>query len=133
MAFSINRATLLGNATKDAELKYTKNGKAVCTFSMATNRSIKDGDAWKDLPTFHRVIVWDKLAENASRNVKKGSKVVVEGRIDNRSYDDNGVTKYISEVVADTCITFISEKIGEQKSEEEKVFTTDEVADSVPF
>lgn len=107
MAFSINKAYLVGNVTKDPELKYTPNNNAVCTFNLATNRSIKKGDYWEDVATFHRVVVWGKIAEYINNNVVKGDPVVVEGRIENRSFEDkDGVTKYISEIIADNVIPY---------------------------
>lgn len=112
MAFSINKATLVGNISSDITLKSTNNGNSVVNFSLATNRSIKNQDgSYTDVATFHRVVVWGKLAEWVARDLSKGSKVFVEGRIDNRSYDDeSGVKKYISEIVADHVIGF-----GEKK------------------
>lgn len=150
MGFNINRVTLLGNATKPAELKYTPNGNAVCTFSMATNHGVKKGDQWEDVPTFHRIVVWGKLAEYANREIGKGTKVVIEGRIDNRTYKDkDGVDKYISEVVADTVVAFRTvpkSDTGEyppEPTDAEQVFTeggqpvtktkAEEVAEDIPF
>lgn len=106
MAFSINRATILGNVTKDPTVRYTQSGITVCSFSVATNHSIKQPDGtYKDIPTFHNVIVWGKTGEFISRDSKKGTKIYVEGRIQNRSYTDkNGVIKYTSEIVADQAI-----------------------------
>ena len=106
MSFSINKIYLAGNTTNDPELKYTPNGNPVLNFSMATNRGSKGKDGvYKNIPTFHRIIVWGKIAEYLARNLKKGDQVVVEGRQDNRSYEDkDGNKKYISEVIADSCI-----------------------------
>jgi single-strand DNA-binding protein len=107
MSYSINKVTLLGNATKAPELKYTPSGQAVCTFNMATNRGVKKNEEWVDVPTFHRIVVWAKQAEYAAKNIGKGTKVIVEGRIENRTYQDkDGITKNISEVVADNVIMF---------------------------
>lgn len=107
MAFSVNKVTLLGNVTQDPELKYTPGGTAVLNINIATNRSIKDKstDQWKDIATFHKVIVWGKLAEFISANVVKGDKVYVDGRIDNRSYEKDGQKRYITEVVAENVIS----------------------------
>lgn len=119
MAFSINKAYLVGNVTKDPVLKYTPNDNAVCTFNVATNRSIKKNDEWEDVATFHRVVVWGKIAEYINSNVAKGDPVVVEGRIENRSFEDEGVTKYISEIIADNVIPFERKsKSGNQKDAE---------------
>jgi len=106
MAFSINKVYLVGNVTKEPVVKHTPNGNAVCTFNLATNRSVKKGDEFEDVPTYHRIVVWGKIGEWIGNNVAKGEPMVVEGRIDNRSYEQDGVTKYISEVVADNAIPF---------------------------
>jgi single-strand DNA-binding protein len=144
MSYSINKVTLLGNATKAPELKYTPNGNAVCTFNMATNRGVKKGEEWTDVPTFHRIVVWAKQAEYAAKNISKGTKVIVEGRIENRTYQDkDNVTKNISEVVAENVIVFNivkSERPAEayvetpEAKEAAEVFTTgDKVAEEIPF
>jgi len=107
MPFSINLAVITGNVTRDPELKYTPSGTAVCTFGVATNHSIKKGDTWTDIPTFHNIVVWGKTAEYISNTVRKGTKVSITGRIDNRQYEaKDGTKRYISEIVADTVIPF---------------------------
>ena len=111
MAFSINMAVITGNVTRDPELRYTPSGAAVCSFGVATNHSIKKDDQWTDIPTFHNIVVWGKQAEYISNTVKKGMKVSLSGRIDNRQYDaKDGTKKYISEIVADTVIPFTERK-----------------------
>lgn len=106
MSFSINIAIVSGNVTRDPELRFTPSGQAVCSFGVATNRSIKKGDQWEEVPTFHNIVQWGKPAEFTANNLKKGSKVTVQGRIDNRSYDaKDGTKKYISEIVADSVIS----------------------------
>jgi len=107
MAFSVNKVTLLGNVARDVELRYTPNGTAVATFTLATNRSIKDENeqsGYRDIPSFHRVTVWSKLAEFASKQLYKGEKVYVEGRLDYRSYEKDGNTVYATDIVLDTII-----------------------------
>jgi single-strand DNA-binding protein len=108
MAFSINRATLVGNAGKDAEIRYTGSGKPVASFSLATT------DSWTDKATgqkqertdWHNIVAWNWLAEYCNENVKKGKRVLVEGRIQTRSYDDkDGVKKYVTEIEAATVMT----------------------------
>jgi len=118
MAFSINLAIVTGNVTRDPELRYTPSGSAVCSFGVATNHSIKKGDQWEDVPTFHNIVVWGKIAEYISNTVHKGIKVSITGRIDNRQYDaKDGTKKYISEIVADTVIPFTDRKsTGEMPS-----------------
>ena len=107
MPFSINLAIITGNVTRDPELKFTPSGSAVCNFGVATNHSIKKGDQWEDVPTFHNIIVWGKQGEYIAANVKKGTKVSIQGRIDNRQYEaKDGTKRYISEIVAETVIPF---------------------------
>jgi single-strand DNA-binding protein len=105
--FDLNRATLIGNVTRDPELKYTAKGTAVINFSIATNRRIQSEDGqYKDSPTFHNIVAWSKTAERLAKVMSKGQKVYVEGRIDNRSYEKDGQTRYITEIVADNVIVF---------------------------
>jgi single-strand DNA-binding protein len=105
--FDLNRATLIGNVTKDPQLRYTGKGTAVLSFSIATNRSMQNEDgSYKDMPTFHNIVCWSKLAERMAKVMTKGKKVYIEGRIENRSYEQEGVKKYTSEVVADNIIVF---------------------------
>lgn len=107
MAFSVNKVTLLGNVARDVELRYTPGGTAVATFTIATNRSIKDENeqsGYRDIPSFHRVTVWAKLAEFAGNRLVKGEKVYAEGRLDYRSYEKEGQTVYVTDIVLDTII-----------------------------
>jgi len=106
MSRSLNKAQLIGNLTKDPELRYTPSGTPVCNFSVATNRKWKNakGEA-QDEATFHRVIAWSKLAEICSQLLTKGKKVFIEGRISNRNWEDpQGQKHYVTEIVADELI-----------------------------
>jgi single-strand DNA-binding protein len=86
MARSLNRAQLIGNLTRDPELRYTPSGTAVCSFSIATNRNwTTDTGEKKEEVEFHRIVAWNKLAELCSQFLTKGRKVFVEGRITTRS------------------------------------------------
>jgi len=87
MARGLNKVQLIGNLTRDPELKHTPAGAAVCTFSIATNRQWKDESGGnKDEVEFHRIVTWSKLAEICGQYLKKGSKVFVEGRIQSRKW-----------------------------------------------
>ena len=112
MARSLNKVLLIGNLTRDAELKYTPNGSAVCQFSVATNREWKDSQGQEKSETmFHRIVAWSKLAEIIPQFTMKGSKVFVEGRIVNRTWKDKaGVDHYITEIVANEVIALDSRK-----------------------
>lgn len=111
MPFSINLAIITGNVTRDPELRYTPSGTAVCSFGVATNYSVRKNDEWTDVPTFHNIVVWGKQGEYLSNTLKKGMKVSLQGRIDNRSYDaKDGTKRYISEIIADTVIPFTDKR-----------------------
>lgn len=112
---SLNKVQLIGNLTRDPELKFTPSGSAVCTFTVATNRGwTTDTGEKKEEADFTRVVAWNKLAEICGQLLKKGRKVYVEGRLSNRSYQDkDGVTKYITEVVISDMILLDSKAIGE--------------------
>lgn len=98
----MNRAFVLGNLTRDPEVKFTPQGKAVCKFAVATNKKWTDSDGkTQEKATFHNIVVWGKQAETCGQYLAKGRQVFVEGEIDNRSYDDkDGNKRYISEVIA---------------------------------
>ena len=112
---SLNKVQLIGNLTRDPELKYTATSMAVCTFTVATNRGwTTDTGEKKDEVDFTRIVSWNKLAEICGQLLKKGRKVYVEGRLSNRSYEDKeGVTKYISEVVINDMILLDSKPTGD--------------------
>ena len=119
MAFSINLAIITGNVTRDPELKFTPSGMAVCTFGVATNRSIKKGDNWEDVPCFHNIVVWGKQGEFIANTVKKSVKVSIQGRIENRQYEaKDGTKRYISEIVADTVIPFTNRPSSYESQDE---------------
>lgn len=101
---SVNKAILLGRLGKDPELRYTPGGSAVASFSLATNRRWTGKDGQKnEATTWHNIVVWGRQAEVMKEYVRKGQEVYIEGRIDNRSYEDKeGQKKWISEVVVES-------------------------------
>jgi single-strand DNA-binding protein len=99
----LNKVMLFGNLTRDPELKAMPSGMNVCNFSVATNRSYKDRDGKRQEQTdFHNVVVFGKAAESVNTYLRKGSSVYVEGRMQTRSWEQNGEKKYRTEVIADT-------------------------------
>jgi single-strand DNA-binding protein len=101
----LNKAILIGNLTRDPELKAIPSGNKVCTFSLATNRTYKDASGARQEKTdYHNIVVWGKTAENVAQYMKKGSQILVEGRMETRSWDDQatGTKKYRTEIIADT-------------------------------
>lgn len=105
--FSLNRATIIGNATRDPEMRYTPNGQAVCSFGVATNRRWTDkntGEAQEQVE-FHDVVAWGKLAENISQMVKKGAPVYVEGRLQTHQWEgQDGAKRQRTEIIASNII-----------------------------
>lgn len=101
MARSLNRVQLIGNLTRDPELRYTPQGTAVCSFGLATNRSwTTDTGEKKDEAEFHRIVAWNKLAELCSQFLTKGKKVFVEGRLSTRTWSaQDGTQKSTTEII----------------------------------
>ncbi|HVA96301.1 MAG TPA: single-stranded DNA-binding protein [Candidatus Acidoferrales bacterium] len=114
MARSLNRVQLIGNLTRDPELRYTPNGNAVCTFGLATNRTwTTDSGEKREEVDFHRVVSWNKLAELCSQFLVKGRKVYVEGRLSTRNWTgQDGTQKTTTEVVIDDMILLDSKQSG---------------------
>lgn len=112
MARSLNRVQLIGNLTRDPELRYTPQGTAVCSFSIATNRNwTTDTGEKKDEVEFHRIIAWAKLAELCSQFLVKGRKVFVEGRLTTRSWTaQDGTQKQTTEIVISDMILLDSKR-----------------------
>jgi single-strand DNA-binding protein len=106
---SLNRVILVGNLTKDPELKFIPSGQAVCNMRMAMNRKWKSQSGeWKDESTFVGVVVWGKSGEACGEYLKKGSPVLVEGRLQSRSWEtEDGQKRSILEVVAER-VQFLS-------------------------
>src|SRR5258707_467902 len=110
---SWNRVELIGNVTRDPEMRYTPQGTAVCTFSIATNRTfVSDGEK-REETDFHRIVAWSKLAELCSQLIKKGNRVFVSGRLQNRSWEgQDGQNKQTTEIVIEDMILLTSKFDG---------------------
>jgi len=104
---NLNRAMILGNATRDAELRTTPNGRSVAYFAVATNRrwiNRETGEPQEEVQ-FHEIVAWGKLSEIAAQIVKKGSKVYVEGRLHTRTWEgQDGARRERTEIIADNII-----------------------------
>jgi single-strand DNA-binding protein len=98
---SVNKAILIGNLGRDPEIRYTPSGQAVASFTIATSEKWRDKDGqMQERTDWHNIVCWGRQAELANQYLKKGRPVYIEGRIQNRSYDDKeGNKKYISEVI----------------------------------
>jgi single-strand DNA-binding protein len=100
----LNEVTILGNITKDPDLRFTPSGAAVVSFSVATNRRYKKGEEWVDEPSFHNVVVWNN-AESLAQRIRKGTRILVQGRLQTRSWDgQDGKKQYKTEVVSEKVI-----------------------------
>lgn len=104
--FSLNRATILGNLTRDPELKSLAGGQSVCKFAVATNRRWRDKDGNnKEDTQYHEVVVWGKQGELASQMLSKGKKVYIEGRLQENSWEGtDGVKRSRTEIIAENFI-----------------------------
>ena len=98
MSRSLNRVTLIGNLGKDAETKFIPSGVACTRFSIATSRSYKSGEEWKEETDWHNIVLW--RSENLANYLTKCKQVYVEGRLQTRSYDKDGQKLYSTEVIA---------------------------------
>ncbi|EKD81380.1 MAG: Single-stranded DNA-binding protein [uncultured bacterium] len=118
---SVNRVILAGNLASDPQLKETGNGKAMTVFPVAVNKQwrTQDGEKHKETAYF-RIIVWNSTAENCARYLKKGGAVLVEGRLQTRTYkNSSGQTQYVTQVVGDQ-VTFLNKPSKSNPPREEE-------------
>lgn len=115
-ARSLNKVMLIGNMTRDPELRYTPTGVAVCSFGLATNRSwTTDSGEKKEEVEFHRIVAWNKLAELCSQLLAKGRKVFVDGRLQTRSWiGQDGNQRQSTEIVIEDMIILDSKRLTDQ-------------------
>lgn len=127
----INKVILIGNATRDAELRHTTAGKPVCSIRLATNRVVHDQEETQ----YHTIVCWETLAETTSKYVKRGDPLYVEGRLQYRSFqDEEGKERGIAEIVASE-VQFLRARKTPRGSEvvTDQTIATDEVgSDELP-
>jgi single-strand DNA-binding protein len=123
----INKVILVGNLGQDPEVKFTAGGAAVTTLSIATSDSWKDKDSGmdKERTEWHRVVLWRRLAEIAGEYLKKGSKVYIEGQLQTRKWEQEGQTRYTTEIIARD-IQFLDSRGSANTSNQEGAATTNE-------
>lgn len=111
---SLNKVQLIGNLTRDPELRYTPTGAAVCTMGLATNRSwTTDSGEKKEEVEFHRIVAWNKLAELCSQLCTKGRKIYVEGRLRTNTWQgQDGSSRSTTEVVIEDMILLDAKRSG---------------------
>ncbi len=109
---SLNKVMLIGNLTRDPNLRFTPSGTAVCSFGIATNRSWStDGGDKEERVDFHNIVAWSKLAEICGQILHKGDKVYVEGRIQTRDWKtEDGAERRVTEIVIDNMMLLSSPK-----------------------
>lgn len=131
---NLNKVFIMGNLTRDPELKYTPQGAAVCNFSLAVNRQYKgaDGEMKKEV-SFFNIVVWGKVGENCGKYLKKGSSALVEGRLATRSYEakDGGGKRYVTEIVAEN-VQFLSTPCTDRSSDQGAPAEEDPYQNSAP-
>jgi len=112
MARSLNQVTLMGNLTRDPELRQTPTGQNVCSFSLALNRSYKDQSGeWQEATDYIDIVAWGPLAERVSQYLTKGRRCLVQGRLQSRSWEQDGQKRSKVEVLAND-VTFLDSRGG---------------------
>lgn len=107
MARSVNQVTLMGNLTRDPEVRQTPTGQSVCSFSLALNRAYKDkNDQWQEATDFIDVVAWGPLGERVAQYLSKGRRALVQGRLQSRSWEQDGAKRSKVEVLASD-VTFL--------------------------
>jgi len=143
---SLNKVQLIGNLTRDPELRYTPQGTAVCTIGLATNRTwvVENGEK-REETEWHRIVAWNKLAELCSQLLFKGRRIYVEGRLQTRQWTgQDGTQRQATEIVIEDMIVLDSKRQGEEPTVEEAApevvevkepvnTTAAQVADDIPF
>jgi len=110
VARSLNQVTLMGNLTRDPELRQTPTGQNVCSFSLALNRSYKDQSGeWQEATDYIDIVAWGPLAERVSQYLSKGRRCLVQGRLQSRSWEQDGQKRNKVEVLAND-VTFLDSR-----------------------
>lgn len=118
MARSFNQVILMGNLTRDPELRSTPNGQSVCSFSLALNRSYKGADGnWQEVTDYVDCVAWGPLGERVAQYLQKGRPCLVNGRLQSRSWEQEGQKRSKVEVVAND-VTFLGSPQGDRAGEE---------------
>jgi single-strand DNA-binding protein len=134
MAKGLNKVMLIGRLGKDPEIRYMQNGTAVANFTMATNRPVKKGDSWEEETDWHRIVAWDKLAEIASKYMKKGQMVYIEGQLRTKDWEDKeGNKRQTTEVFAKDLQLLSPKSQSEQSNEDQYTASSGHDDEDVPF
>ena len=129
---SYSSATLLGNLTRDPEVKFIPSGTAICNFSLAVNKKFKQGNDWKTSVCYIDIEVWGKSGEAAGQHLSKGRQVLVVGELEQDRWEDKQGNKRSKHKIVASRVVFLDKSSGEQESsddaEEERA-----LSDDVPF
>ncbi len=132
MARSFNQVILMGNLTRDPELRQTPNGQSVCSFSLALNRSYKGSDGnWQEATDYVDIVAWGPLGERVAQYLTKGRPALVNGRIQSRSWEQDGQKRNKVEVVAQD-VTFLGGPGGGNGGGGESIRANDDDIDQSP-
>lgn len=117
----MNKVLLLGRLGQDPELRYSQNGIAVCTFSLATNERVQTANGeWEDRPEWHQIVCFQKTAELAANYLAKGRQALIEGKLQTQTYDDSeGIRRYRTKIIAHR-IEFVGGQGGEREGDNPK-------------
>ena len=128
----MNKVILLGNLTKDVEVRYTQSGKAFAKVGLAVTRNYKNAEGERDTDFFN-LLAWDKTAEFFSKYLNKGAKILVEGRLQNNNYEKDGVKHYGQDIIVQA-VEFAGGKKDDSKDTAAKDLEGDAVPDDdIPF
>ena len=132
----MNKVIISGNLGQKPEIRKANSGNSVGNFSIATNQRVKKGDEWVDQTDWHRIVVFGKTAENCERFLDKGSKVIVEGRLQTRSYEDKqGNQRKTTEIVASNVefLNRVENGAGESQSRPQQQSNKSFRDEEIPF
>ena len=118
---SLNKVLLLGNLTRDPELRYIASGTAVCSFGIAVNEKYKSGDEWKEKVHFVDITVWGKQGENVAQYLNKGSQALIDGKLNYQTWEKEGEKRSKLEVVANNVQFLDGKKASTDKGSSSKL------------
>lgn len=139
---SVNKVILIGNLGKDPEVRYIEGGIANAKFTIATSETWKDKTTGekKDRTEWHNIVLWRGLAELAEKYLKKGDKVYIEGKIQTRSYDKDGIKRYFTEIIGENLMMLSPKNTGNNAGRSETPSSPGEISlpqntpsDDLPF
>ncbi len=118
----LNKVMLIGRLGRDPEIRYSSNNTPICNFSLATSERIRKGDNFEEKTEWHRIVVFGNQAENASKFLKKGSLVFVDGKIQSRTYQDkDGNERNVFEIIANS-LNFLDSKENSYSGQPERTY-----------